>query len=223
MSSPVVLHITRPYADVEEYLRAEAWSIEERAMLLIDQPPLAKDTAIVFDVTLRDGSRPIKAEAKVTRSVEPEGSRPGGLRVRFKRYGAPTKAFIERAVALVARGDSVPPAPMPEPSDPIAVAAAPAPEITSSVEHLPPPPLTLDLSDNAPTLMLDAKRFMAMAAAPAAPAAPAGSPDGGKGLATLRARSRNDPETPQNRDALLEKLRQRGQSDDVTGHYKLPS
>src|SRR5262249_17484970 len=127
VSSPVVLHITRPYADVEEYLRAEAWSIEERAMLLIDQPPLAKDTAIVFDVTLRDGSRPIKAEAKVTRSVEPEGNRPGGLRVRFKRYGAPTKAFIERAVAFVARGDSVPPAPMPEPSDPIAVAAAPAP------------------------------------------------------------------------------------------------
>lgn len=187
-------------------------------MLLIDQPPLEKDTAIVFDVTLRDGSRPIKAEAKVTRSVEPEGNRPGGLRVRFKRYGAPTKAFIERAIALVARGDSVPPAPMPEPSDPIAVAAAPAPEITSSVEHLPPPPLTLDLSDNAPTLMLDAKRFMAMAAAPA----PNASPDAGRGLASLRARQRAEPETPQNREALLEKLRQRGQSDDVTGHYKPP-
>jgi hypothetical protein len=209
VSSPVVLHITRPYADAEEYLRAEAWSIEERAMLLIDQPALAKDTAIVFDVTLRDGSRPIKAEAKVTRSVEPEGNRPGGLRVRFKRYGAPTKAFIERAVAYVARGDSVPPAPLPEPSDPSAEAAAPPPEVASAVEHLPPPPLTLDLSDNAPTLMLDAKRFMAMAATPTAAAAPTGSPSAGTGLAALRARSRTEPETPANRDALLGKLRQR--------------
>jgi hypothetical protein len=217
VSSPVVLHVKRPYADADEYLRAEAWSIEERAMLLIDQPPLEKDTAIVFDVTLRDGSRPIKAEAKVTRSVEPEGARPGGLRVRFKRYGAPTKAFIERAVALVARGDSVPPAPMPEPSDPVTVAAAPAPELASSVEHLPPPPLTLDLSDNAPTLMLDAKQFRTMTVVPPR------APDAGPGLASLRARTGTEPETPPNREVLLEKLRQRGSSDDVTSHYRPPS
>jgi hypothetical protein len=215
MASPIVLHVTRPYADAEEYLRAEAWSIEERAMLLIDQPPLEKDTAIVFDVTLRDGSRPIKAEARVTRSIEPEGNRPGGLRVRFKRYGAPTKAFIERAVALVARGDSVPPAPMPDPSDPLAVAAAPLPELASSVEHvvperLPPPPLTLDLQDSAPTLMLDARAFRPL------PVAATGSPDAGAGLASLRARGSVAPETPPNREALLEKLRQRGQSDELT-------
>jgi len=188
-------------------------------MLLIDQPPLDKDTAIVFDVTLRDGSRPIKAEARVTRHVEAEGERPGGLRVRFKRYGAPTKAFIERAVALVARGDSVPPAPMPAPSDPLAVAAAPPPELASSVEHvaLPPPPLTLDLQDSAPTLMLDARAFRPV------PAAATGSPNVGLGLASLRARGSADPETPPNREVLLEKLRQRGLSDDVTNRYMPPS
>lgn len=218
MASPVVLHVRRPYANVEEYLRAEAWSIEERAMLLIDQPPLDKDTAIVFDVTLGDGSRPIKAEAKVSRHVEPEGERPGGLRVRFKRYGAPTKAFIERAVAYVARGDSVPPAPMPEPSDPLAVADAPPPEIASSVEHVPPDASTaIDPQDSAPTLMLDLKNVFR-----AVPVAPTGSPDVGQGLASLRARNAGTPDTPPNREVLLEKLRQRGLPEDATGRFERP-
>lgn len=188
-------------------------------MLLIDQPPLDKDTAVVFDVTLRDGSRPIKAEARVTRSVEADGNRPGGLRVRFKRYGAPTKAFIERAVALVARGDSVAPAPLPAPSDPLAVAEFPPPEVASSVEHVEPAPapLTLDLQDSAPTLMLDARAFRPV------PVAATGSPDVGQALATLRARGSTDPETPPNREALLEKLRQRGQSEELTNRYLPPS
>ena len=34
--SPLVVHIQRPYATVEEYLEAEAWTIETRSMLLID-------------------------------------------------------------------------------------------------------------------------------------------------------------------------------------------
>jgi hypothetical protein len=218
MSSPVVLHIRRPYASVEEYLRAEAWSIEERAMLLIDQEALDKDTAIVFDVTLRDGSRPIKAEAKVTRHVAPEGARPGGLRVRFKRYGAPTKAFIERAIAYVARGDSVPPAPLPEPSDPLAVADLPLPEIASSVEHVPPDAsAALDPQDSAPTLMLDLRNVFRPV-----PVAPTGSPDVGQGLASLRARDAGTLETPPNREVLLEKLRQRGMTDDVTSRFERP-
>ena len=218
MASPVVLHIRRPYVDSEEYLRAEAWTIEERAMLLIGQAPLDKDTPIVFDVTLKDGTRPIKAEAKVTRHVEPEGERPGGLRVRFKRYGAPTKAFIERAIAYVARGDSVPPAPMPAPSDPLAVAEAPPPEIASSVEHVPPDAsAAIDPQDSAPTLMLDLKNVFQPV-----PVAPTGSPDVGQGLASLRARNAGTPETPPNREVLLEKLRQRGQTEDETSQFQRP-
>jgi len=187
-------------------------------MLLIDQAPLEKDTPIVFDVTLGDGSRPIKAEAKVTRHVEPEGERPGGLRVRFKRYGAPTKAFIERAVSYVARGDSVPPAPMPAPSDPLAVADAP-PEIASSVEHVPPeaPAQEADPGDSAPTLMLDLRNVFRPV-----PVAPTGSPNVGQGLASLRARDAGTPDTPPNREVLLEKLRQRGVPEDETSRFDRP-
>ncbi|MEI9950962.1 MAG: hypothetical protein WDO74_18795 [Pseudomonadota bacterium] len=98
MSSPIVIHIQRPYASEEEYLARERFSIDAKSMLLIDQPALALDTAIVFDVTLDNGQKPIRAEARVVGYVQPEGDRPGGLRVRFRRFGAVTKAFIDRAV-----------------------------------------------------------------------------------------------------------------------------
>src|SRR6187455_2586180 len=88
----------RPYASEEEYIAHERFSIEAKSMLLIDQPALPLDTAVVFDVTLDNGQKPIRAEAKVVGYVEPQGGRPGGLRVRFRRFGAATKAFIDRAV-----------------------------------------------------------------------------------------------------------------------------
>jgi hypothetical protein len=98
LSSPIIIHVHRPYASEEEYLAHERFSIEAKSMLLIDQPMLPVDTAVVFDVTLDNGQKPIRAEAKVIGYVEPEGARPGGLRVRFRRFGAATKAFIDRAV-----------------------------------------------------------------------------------------------------------------------------
>jgi len=101
-------------------------------MLLIDQPALPLDTAVVFDVTLDNGQKPIRAEARVVGYVEPEGDRPGGLRVRFKRFGAATKAFIDRAVNGTVAAAAPPPAsvaPMPDvaPSREVAPASVPEP------------------------------------------------------------------------------------------------
>jgi hypothetical protein len=96
--NPVVVHVFRPYPSEQAYLLAEAWTIDSRSMLLIDSEPLAADTAVLFDVTLADGSKPIRAEGRVVGAVAPNAGRPGGLRIRFKRFGAATKAFIERAV-----------------------------------------------------------------------------------------------------------------------------
>ncbi|HEV8550998.1 MAG TPA: hypothetical protein VGQ57_18250 [Polyangiaceae bacterium] len=263
MASPLVLHITRPYADAEEYLKAEAWTMDARAMLLVDQPPLEPDTAIVFDVTLRDGSRPIKAEGRVSRNIETQGNRPGGLRVRFKRYGAPTKAFIERAMQLVAAGLGEAPAPVV--SDPFA-ATAPLPDVASSVEHVlpatavevvtsaapvepempdsPSPPLEPVPPEVAPlggvaapggspeeapeeaTLLwrISALGDLTGSASTGAfePVAPTSSPDTGAALAALRARAVEMPETPPNREVLLEMLRQRGQNEDETSRFERP-
>jgi hypothetical protein len=98
LSSPIVIHMQRPYASEEEYLAHERFSIEAKSMLLVDQPALPIDTSVVFDVTLENGQKPIRAEARVVGYVEPEAGRPGGVRVRFRRFGAATKAFIDRAV-----------------------------------------------------------------------------------------------------------------------------
>lgn len=96
--NPIVVHVVRPYTTEQEYLNAEAWSIDQRSMLLIDVEPLPPDSALLFDVALSDGHKPIRAEGRVVGSVAANGERPGGLKVRFKRFGAATKAFIERAV-----------------------------------------------------------------------------------------------------------------------------
>ncbi len=97
--NPLVVHVVRPYPNEQAYLAAEAWSIEPRSMLLIDADPLAADTAVSFDVALADGQKPIRAEGRVVEVVRPKDDRPGGVRVRFKRFGPATKAFIERAVS----------------------------------------------------------------------------------------------------------------------------
>jgi len=68
-TSPVVLHIVRPYATVEEYLAAEAWTIDTRAMVLVDAADLAPDTAILFDVAIGSGEKLIRAEGKVAAKI----------------------------------------------------------------------------------------------------------------------------------------------------------
>lgn len=109
MPSPIVIHVLRPYASEEEYLASEGFSISAKSMLLIDQPPLPVDTAVIFDVSLTNGQKPIRAEGVVLGFVEANAEHPGGVRVRFKRYGAATKAFIDRANPNSAPAASLPP------------------------------------------------------------------------------------------------------------------
>ena len=123
--NPIVVHVVRPYSSEDEYLAAEAWSIEPRGMLLVDAEALPADTALLFDVALADGHKPIRAEGRVVGSVPAHGDRPGGLRVRFKRFGAATKAFIERAVQAKSS---------PTAAAPSSPAAAPEPERPSMPE-----------------------------------------------------------------------------------------
>src|SRR5882724_11899582 len=99
LSSPIVIHVLRPYANEDEYLAHERASIDAKSMLLIDQPALPAETPIVFDIQLANGQKPIRAEAKVIGYVAASAGNPAGLRVRFKRFGAATKAFIDRAVS----------------------------------------------------------------------------------------------------------------------------
>jgi hypothetical protein len=98
VTDPVVLRVHRPYANEDDYLEAEAWTIDDKAVMLIDQPALPKDTVVRFEIVLDDGTRPIRAEGKAHKVVAADGNRPGGLRVRFRRFDAATKRFIDRVL-----------------------------------------------------------------------------------------------------------------------------
>ncbi len=109
MSSPIVIHVLRPYASEDEYIASEGFTISPKSMLLVDQPPLPTDTAVIFDVALGNGQKPIRAEGVVLGYVEASAGQLGGVRVRFKRYGAATKAFIDRANPSSTPAASLPP------------------------------------------------------------------------------------------------------------------
>jgi hypothetical protein len=200
VASPVVLHLTRPYANADEYLAREAWSIDTRSMLLLDQEELPPDTEIAFDVTLGDGSKPIRAEARVVEVVAPADGRPGGLRVRFRRYGAATRAFVERAVSSRWSIGEVRQSTPPPPAAQTAPASVPPPASVRPPASVPPP----------------------------ASARPASSPPAGRpssrpaweedktsrftrpvALAAPMAQTPADFVTPANREALLDRLRKR--------------
>ena len=59
---------------------------EDDLRRVIDQAELPHETLVKFSIVLADGSKPIRAEGKVSRYVPPTGDRPGGLKVRFRRF-----------------------------------------------------------------------------------------------------------------------------------------
>jgi hypothetical protein len=159
-------------------------------MLLIDAEPLPVDTAVLFDVALSGGQKPIRAEGRVVSIVAPKGERPGGLKVRFKRFGAATKAFIERAVQAQSQpaASSQPEAasaplaaPPPEPSRP----SAPEPERASMPE--------------VRASMTELERVEQIAVSIPTPREPSG----------VRPRTPGPVAAPANREELLERLRRR--------------
>jgi hypothetical protein len=199
VSEPIVLHVIRPYANSEEYLRAEAWTMDARTMLLIGEADLPAGTPVTFDVTLGDGSRPIRAEARVLANVEPTGARPGGVRVRFKRYGATTKTFIDRAIEMADRASLRPPPRAPEPPRPPTV---PPPRPASERPPSPRPATGVALTPIAGAPSREELR---------------------RALESLRARAASTGElpAPEQRAFLLERLRQRGQHEDETTRFRL--
>lgn len=182
---PVVLHVIRPYASEEEFLAVEAWTIDARGMVLLEQQNLEPETTVVFDVSLTNGAKLIRAEARVAGYLAPSDDRPGGLRIRFKRFGAQTKAFIDRAVAAreqelaTSMSSRPPPAPGSTPKPLLLPEAAPLPTETleqrSGIHRRPATPV--DAPPNRDELL---ERLRARLAPKKDPAdAPAGNVDSG--------------------------------------------
>jgi hypothetical protein len=129
--------------------------------------------------------------------VAAQGDRPGGLKVRFKRFGAATKAFIERAVqAKSGVSHELPSRPRAE------GASAPEAELASGPRADPPSAPETDRIS-----MPEVRASMTALEAVVAPPAPASVRDSG-----LRQRVPGPVAAPANRDELLARLRQRRQT-----------
>ncbi|HEU5073912.1 MAG TPA: hypothetical protein VFU02_07060 [Polyangiaceae bacterium] len=98
-NKPRILRITRPYESVEDYIQSEGWTISNKRMILLDQPRFERDTIVRFELSLQNGEKLIRAEAKVVGYQTPTPDKPGGPKVRFKRFGGTTKTFIQQVVA----------------------------------------------------------------------------------------------------------------------------
>jgi hypothetical protein len=142
LKHPKNLRLSRPYASVEDYVAAEGWTIDARGMVLLEQESMPPGTVVRFEIVLESGEKPIRAEARVVGDVEPTGSRPGGVRVRFRRLGPNCKELLDHV--LESRGSSAHatvelsspmaaelPLPDPEPTPP--PSPAPQPERSSEV------------------------------------------------------------------------------------------
>lgn len=161
VSQPVVIRSTRPYASEAAFLAAEAWTLDKKGMVLLEQDELPAETIVRFELKLESGERLMRAEGQVHGYLEPEDGRPGGLKLRFRRFDAGTKALLLRAAALnteeAANSNPRPPlaslvdASGPEASvEPIlssrnpAVAEPAEPEARAASEPLPDPSAEID-------------------------------------------------------------------------------
>ncbi len=174
MTETVSLKLVRPYATEEELIVAEGWAIDKKGMVLVDQPRLASGTLVRFELLLEGGKRLLVAEGKAVGYQKAGHGRPGGAKVRFKRFNAAAKAFIERVEAAKAAAP-----PEPETAPAAELEAAPAAEAEA------PPPAGAET------------------AAVAVPRAQDIEESG------VRHRARGPVAPPENRDELLERLRER--------------
>ncbi len=191
MSEPVALRIVRPYSTQEEFLAAESWTIlDEKSMVLVDQD-IAKDTIIRFELVLADGSRIMRGEAKVTRQVPETDDKPGGVRIRFRRFGASTKGLIDRVLSERKKSRR---------------SRRPSPTQTLVLEEATPAAEPTPSAPNHPEVEPDSI-VMNVEPEPQAPPVEASPPKAARAPG-----ERPGPvEPPPNRDELLGRLRERAQ------------
>jgi hypothetical protein len=104
--SAVVIQSIRPYDTEAELLSAEGHAVRKGALLVFDQAPQPTGTAVRCEIKLRTGVELVRAEGVVVRYIEPTSSHSGALHIRLKRVTPATKAFLERAEASRAAGES---------------------------------------------------------------------------------------------------------------------
>ncbi len=94
MPEKLLLRLVRPYSTAEEYMTAEGWSVGKTSAVLVGHAPIEPGTLVRCEVVLESGEPLLRVEGTVEKFIEPEGSRPGGPKLRFARMTPDTKHFI---------------------------------------------------------------------------------------------------------------------------------
>jgi hypothetical protein len=183
MADRIPIRLTRPYASVEEFVRAEGWTVGKNGVVLIGHPPLTAGTEVRCEIVLASGEPMIRAEGSVVRPVAPSGERPGGLQIRFQRVTPATKAFIKRVGDLRAAEQG-------ERNEPASDVQAASPPVPAEPARLPVP-------RSAPAW--DYPRGIKSGGA-------------SRALDALRIRAGQSIQPPTNRSELLRRLRERKSS-----------
>jgi len=102
MTSALSLHVVRPYLNEEEFLEAEAWTVNSRSLLLVGVEFHPEGTIARVELSLSSGKSLIVAEGSVVKHLAATSTRPAGLVVRFRRMSAASSDFVKRAVGFSA-------------------------------------------------------------------------------------------------------------------------
>ncbi|MDX2050827.1 MAG: hypothetical protein SFV15_00455 [Polyangiaceae bacterium] len=94
MSTPHVLRVVRPYQTQVEFIAAEAWAIQKDGIIAVGEAELTTGTLVRCEILLSSGLQLIRIEGEVDGYVPPQGSRPGGPKLKIRRVTPSSKEFI---------------------------------------------------------------------------------------------------------------------------------
>lgn len=185
MTELVIVRAVRPYVTESEFLQSEDWTVKKNSVFLVAASKHPEGTIVRCELALTSGVQLIVAEGIVAKHVPQTAERPEGVVVRFRRMTPASTQFVNRVIRMrEAESSSPSSASHPEP------AIAPnyeAGELQQScVRAAPPPPVPVTV----------------------------GAANLATALQRLSGRHPSPFAAPQDRDLVLQRLRQRagGQS-----------
>jgi molecular chaperone DnaK len=127
------LRIRLPFASEDEFVERYGANVEKSGLFIATRNTKPEGTAISFELVLQDGTRLMRGEGVVTQVVATEAPGQSGMRLRFTRLEARTKALVDR---IMARPSAPPPTsaalPSNEPASPPAPSAPrPLPQVAT--------------------------------------------------------------------------------------------
>ncbi len=230
---PVAIRVARPYATEEELLERELETLTRTSVTLIGAQPRPQGVVLRFELVLSAGQVLMRGEGRVVGYKQGTHDGLGGLTLRFTRLDTRSKAVVDRAAALRDRRRPSAAAP-PTAEVPLVIASLPPLPVVETIAEGDVTHADRGSSEeveplSSGTVLPSSERFAdsepSFVEAPPIVSVAEREPVAETAYATeTAARSEgalvaetNTPESaprvqPQNRDALLERLRVRSRS-----------